>query len=257
MTISNIFKMEMYRNFRDRAYLIIIGVLTGLFAIATGIGISLIQVQGSLQNSGNPLNMLFFFEGLFVFALFLAFVVFAMIYPWHLLSTDYNNRVLSLVVASGVKREKYYFVKLLATLVSNFMAYFVIGFIPVLLFLGFFHKEFIRSVQSIIKGLTLSQSWLTLGNALLSSIAMIILLYFVVILTRGKFWGIFVFLGIRLGLGMISSMILFSLATVTAQSEAGLSSLLMGTNLLSFILVCLEIIIFGLIGFLTLERQNL
>ncbi|AYG01219.1 ABC transporter permease [Lactococcus allomyrinae] len=249
MTVSNIFKMEMYRNFRDRAYLIVISILTVSFAIAASLGIAMIFQA----KSGHETAPLIFLEGPLVFALFIAFAAFSIIYPWHLMSTDYNNKVLSLVVASGVKRSRYYFVKLLATIVTNLLAYFVIGVIPVVLLLGFFHQEFIDFVQTMIHGFTANQGWLLLLNLLVSSIATMVILYFVVILTRGKFWGVFVFLGIRLGLGVVVSSIGLSIASVSGSLTSGL----LGNHWLDFAVSLIEIIIFGFAGLLMLKKQDL
>ncbi len=253
MTISNIFKMEMYRNFRDRAYLIVIAVLTGLFAIAAAIGISLIFQSQNGGSYNTPNLSLVFIEIPFVFALFIALAAFSVIYPWHLLSTDYNNKVLSLVVASGVKRSNYYFVKLLATIVSSLLAYLAIGLIPVVLLLGFFHVQFFDAMQQIVRGLTSGQGWMFIFSSLISSVATMVILYFVVVLTRGKFWGVFVFLGIRLGLGVIISTINLSISSVSGST----TGTLMGSSVSGIIFSLIEIVTFGIIGFVTLKRQDL
>lgn len=250
MTKSNIFKMELYRNFRDKAYLIVIGSLTALFAIASGIGVYLLNTQRDVSTPSS----LVFFEIPFVLALFFGFLAFSIIYPWHLLSTDYNNKVLSLVIASGVKRSNFYFIKILATILSNIIAYLVIGVIPVILLLGFFSSEFINFIQSIITSFTSSDAWLFLFNAVLSGIASIVLLYFVVIITRGKFWGVFVYLGISFAVGIITST--FSLSISAASG--GMTSGIMGQqSWIGLTLSVVEIIAFGLAGYFNLIRQDL
>ena len=254
MTISNIFKMEFYRNFRDKAYLLVIGILTGLFAVATVVGIVLMKLSATTQG---PANMILTsFEFLFVLALSLSLAAFSVIYPWHLLSTDYNNRVLSLVVASGVARKNYYFVKVIATILTNLIAYVAIGLIPVVLLLCFFQHDFVATVQDVVRGFSGTQAFLGLLSLILSTIATMVMLYFVVILTRGKFWGIFVFLGIRLVLGVVlgtfmpSSMTMAFLAVVRTSAA-------MGNNTVSLVVSLVEILVFGFFGFLLLKRQDL
>lgn len=246
MTKSSIFKMEMYRNFRDKAYLIVIAILTGLFALAAGIGVYLFSQDQTLSTS----NTLMIFEATLVIGLFLCTLAFAIVYPWHLLSTDYNNKVLSLVIASGVKRTDYYFVKIFATILTNLMAYLVIGFIPVVLLLGFFNKDFILAVQNIASSFTSSEAWLMLFDTIFSAIAMIVVLYFVVIITRGKFWGIFVYLGINFGISIFSNMITVSLAIFANSSS-------MPTFWVSTFFSVAEIVAFGLAGYLMIKKQDL
>ncbi|WP_054639178.1 hypothetical protein [Lactococcus fujiensis] len=213
MTKTNIFKMELYRNLNDRAYIIVISVLTGLFTLATALGVPLLKGAG-----GHEIQPLLYFEIPFLVALFIAFWAFAIIYPWHLLSTDYNNKVLSLVIASGVKRSNYYFIKIIATILTNMMAYFVIGILPVVILAGFFNAEFVSFVQTFIKGFTMAEGWIILLSLIFSSISSIVIFYFVVIFTKGKFWGIFVYFGISLGLGVVVSTINYSMAFVGTQT---------------------------------------
>lgn len=246
MTKSSIFKMEMYRNFRDKAYLIVIAILTGLSAVAAGIGVYLFSQDHTLSTS----NTLMIFEATLVIGLFLCALAFVVVYPWHLLSTDYNNKVLSLVIASGVKRTDYYFVKIFATILTNLMAYLVIGFIPIVLLLGFFNKGFILAVQNIASSFTSSEAWLMLFDTIFSAIAMIVVLYFVVIITRGKFWGIFVYLGINFGIRIFTNMIALSLAIFASSSS-------MPTFLVSTFFLVAEIVAFGPAGYLMLKKQDL
>ena len=254
MTISNIFKMEFFRNFRDKAYLLVIGILTVLFAVATVVGIVLMKVGAAEQ--GPSMAILLGFEILFALSLFLALALFSVIYPWHLLSTDYNNRVLSLVVASGVARKNYYFVKVIATILTNLLAYVVIGLIPVVLLLGFFQREFVDTMQEVVRGFSGTQAFLGLLGLIFSTIATMVMLYFVVILTRGKFWGIFVFLGIRLMLGVVIGTILPSMFTTVFLSMAR-STTGVGNNTVSLVVSLVEILVFGFLGYLLLKRQDL
>ena len=74
---------------------------------------------------------------------------FSLLYPFRLLNVDYNNKVMGLIFASGVSREKYYFVKVGATLLSCIIATFLILFIPAVTFLTVYTEEFVSAMQNI------------------------------------------------------------------------------------------------------------
>ena len=142
MNSKNIFKMEFYRNFRDKTWLIIIGVMTILSLIDSVLIISLInQTVSSSSEPGRGPSVLIALTVFFTLALVVGIWAFQIIYPFHLLSVDYSNKALSLMIASGVNRMTYYFIKLVATLLSTLLAFFTMFIIPFILILGVYSHQ--------------------------------------------------------------------------------------------------------------------
>lgn len=249
MTVSNIFKMEMFRNFRDKAYLIVIASIAGVGILTTVLGL----IVGEYGGHSVALSSLLIF---LIFSLVIGIPIFSVIYPWHLLSTDYNNKTLALVVASGVKRSNYYFVKMLATIVSSLLAYLVIGIFPVIILMGIYHDPFQEVLWEISKSLTSGFVWAYLFNMILSGIATIVVLYFVTIITRGKFWGIFVYFGIEMAVGIAISMIMTPIIVISAGSGSE-SSGLNGVLMMGYTSAIIQIVAFGLAGFFKIKKQDL
>ena len=110
MNAKNIFKMEFYRNFRDKSWLIVIGVMAILALIDSILIINLIgqTVSGYSHNSAGT-AVLAALTIFFTLALGLGIWAFQIIYQFHLLSVDYSNKALGLMIASGVNRMTYYF----------------------------------------------------------------------------------------------------------------------------------------------------
>lgn len=245
MKPSNIFKMELYRNVRDKAYLIVTGIIALIFVVISILAIVL--AKGGL--TGTPHLIVAVLFGFLMFAGILGFAVFTMIYPYHLLSTDYNNRVLSLVAASGVKRTSYYFVKLLATLVTTLIAYLVIFIIPIVLLFGVYHQQVATFFQNLSGLFNLGQAWVNILYTIISAIAGVVVLYFAVIIVRGKFWSIFIYFGLNMGIGIVESIL-----TASLRAAGGGENLPMAVNI---IVTLLALLIFGFFGMRTLSKQDL
>jgi ABC-type transport system involved in multi-copper enzyme maturation permease subunit len=119
--------MELYKNRNDNTYVLIIGILMAMTALSTFLGIGMIE--GTFDS--NQTNFMTIFILLMVFNV-IGMWAFSLLYPFRLLNVDYNNKVMGLIFASGVSREKYYFVKVGATLLSCIIATFLILFIIIL-----------------------------------------------------------------------------------------------------------------------------
>ena len=113
MKLRDIFKMELYKNRNDKTYILIIGILMAMTALSTFLGIGMIE--GTFDT--NQTNFMAIFVLLMVFSA-IGLWAFSLLYPFRLLNVDYKNKVMGLIFASGVSREKYYFVKVGATLLS-------------------------------------------------------------------------------------------------------------------------------------------
>ncbi|GBG97501.1 hypothetical protein [Lactococcus termiticola] len=252
MNISNIFKMEFYRNFRDRAYLMVTGILALLSLLVCGIWVYLIQTY---QNHDDSAKYIFGIALFLTVTIMAAIWVFTVIYPYHLLSVDYNNKVLALVAASGVKRRSYYLVKVLATILTSLLAYLVIMILPMILFYAFYFDRFLKVANAtlpLITGQALSgQSvgfWLT--SVVVTAVTNIVVLYFAVILLRGRFLAIFLAFAFNMGIGLFSSIVRASLSGVTAgQADAA--------AVVTIVVSVLALLLFGFLGLNKLSKQDL
>jgi len=254
MNAKNIFKMEFYRNFRDKSWLIVIGVMAILALIDSILIINLIgkTVSGYSQNSAGT-AVLVALTIFFTLALGLGIWAFQIIYPFHLLSVDYSNKALGLMIASGVNRVTYYFIKLISTILSTLLALFTILIVPFFLILGVYVRQLSEFLSMVSRSLSLSSVWMVLLNSFAGALASIVILFFVVIMTRGKFWGIFVYLGIAMGIGIILTILTSSINIVSADSQNMMSN----TSLIGIIFSVVEIIAFGLLGLSLIRKQDL
>jgi ABC-type transport system involved in multi-copper enzyme maturation permease subunit len=265
MELKNIFKMEMFKNWSNRPYLIVIAILTAMAAAATFLGVVMIEETFSEKTS----TLLIFLIPLIVFFV-LGLAAFSILFPFHLLNTDYKNRVISLIFASGVSREKYYFVKISATILAYFIAWFVIWLIPIVTF-SFFYDPFDAGnpIQTVIKffaatfqPLAFLQYWeanvfLTVLSVFLSILSNILILTTSVIITKGKVAGIFLYFGFLFALSTIQSMISLPMLLVgaglgTFNSDSYTS--MMNWGIVSSIV---QIAGFALLGLWVLRKQDL
>ncbi|TKU06967.1 ABC transporter permease, partial [Citrobacter sp. TBCS-15] len=67
----------------------------------------------------------------------------------------------------------------------------------------------------VSRSLSLSSVWMVLLNSFAGALASIVVLFFVVIMTRGKFWGVFVYLGIAMGVGIVLTIFTSSINVVS------------------------------------------
>ena len=85
------------------------------------------------------------------------------------------------------------------------------------------------------------------------SLASIVVLFFVVIMTRGKFWGVFVYLGIAMGVGIVLTIFTSSINVVSIDSQNMMSN----NSLIGIIFSVVEIVAFGLLGLSLIRKQDL
>ena len=254
MNSKNIFKMEFYRNFRDKTWLIIIGVMTILSLIDSVLIISLInQTVSSSSEPGRGPSVLIALTVFFTLALVVGIWAFQIIYPFHLLSVDYSNKALSLMIASGVNRMTYYFIKLVATLLSTLLAFFTMFIIPFILILGVYSHQVSEFLSMISDTFSIGNILMLILNSLVGSLASIVILFFVVIMTRGKFWGIFVYLGITMAIGIVVVIFTSSIAVYSSNSLNAIPN----TSWVGLLLSVIEGLIFGLIGLSFIRKQDL
>jgi ABC-type transport system involved in multi-copper enzyme maturation permease subunit len=248
MKLTDIFKMELYKNRNDKTYLLIIGILMIMTALSTFFGIGIIEGVIDIKNSSLMSLMM----------LLLAFSVigmwaFSLLYPFRLLNLDYNNKVMGLIFASGVSREKYYFVKVGATILSCFIATFLMLFIPALTFLTVYTEEFVGFMNNIVGEFGFGDIFPFLLMLFCTIMAYYVTLTTAVITTKGKIVGILLFF-------------VFSFAASIVESAVGVQSLSAFNDSMGSIttfyykkalFAIFQIVVFALIGLQVLKRQDL
>ena len=236
MELGHIFKMEMYKNFRDKPYLIMIGIFTisvtilSLFVVSEDFFFNLFHLLGERHAPFLTAFLLL----LTVFTV-LGLLVFALLYPFHLLNLDYKNKVMSLMFASGVSRTKYYFVKIGATILSCYIVAAVI-LLPLML-----STESAVIMEFMFRNILAIVQW-------------VVVMMVAIILTKGSFSGIFLFIGLNLGIGILELILVFALFPVRSLMAFGpVTTSGIPINLMTLIFI----VAFGFLGVFLLRRQDL
>jgi len=247
MELKDIFKMEMYKNRNNKPYLLVIAVLTVMAASLTFLGIAMAEDKIAVE--GTMYGILI---TLIVFTL-LGLGVFSLLYPFHLLNVDYKNRVMSLIFASGVSREKYYFVKICATILTCLIATLVILIIPIVTFLLIYPDVFVRIMQRMIENFGFANIIPFVVMTVFSWLAYYVMLTTSVIITKGKVAGIFLFIGFSFAMSMIHSMFSFPILMSQRLEDFNMNSLFYSSTVFSIV----QIAAFVLIGLAVLRKQDL
>ena len=244
MELKNVFKMEMFKNRNDKPYLLVIAILTAMAAVASIVGVLMIEASSETST-------LVVIEILLAVFTVLGLAVFSLLYPFHLLNVDYKNKVMSLIFASGVSREKYYFVKISATILTCLIATLVILFIPIVTFLLVYPEVFVNMMQQIFKEFTISDIVPFVLMALFSWLAYYVMLTTSVIITKGKVAGIFLYFGFSFAVSTIQS--IFSSPLLLSMENSIINSFFNLATVFSII----QIVAFVLIGLNVLKKQDL
>jgi len=145
--------MELYKNYHDKPYKIVVAILAAMAALS-----SIILLIGYLSSD---LSDMFIGTGgsmlvLLLVSTWIGVCVFSILYPFHLLNTDYKNKVMSLIFASGVSREHFYLVKVGATILSTLIALAAIFLIPFILLVVANPEFVVEVVQNLFEAFELS-----------------------------------------------------------------------------------------------------
>ena len=257
MELKNIFKMEMFKNRNDKPYLLVIAILTVMAAVASIVGVSMLQMRCA------DMETLYILEILLAVFTGIGFAVFSLLYPFHLLNVDYKNRVMSLIFATGVSRGKYYFVKISATILSTLLATLVILFVPMVTFLIAYPDTFVEVVRYILKEFNTANILAFVLSSTIGLVANIVMLTTAVIITKGKTSGIFLFFGFLVIASMVQSPIQMSVLLPSFFGTTHVGGGFSSTNFynvtfyLDAAFSILKVIVFALIGLNVLKKQDL
>ena len=226
MSAWNVFKMELFKGVNDRVNLIIMFVL---------MAINMIGGLLAVNNTFNVMVMTLFSVSV------MASMLFLFVYPYQMARQDYKNRVMSLLIASGMSRVQYYFVKVGATLIFAFANLVLVVIIPVLVVLASYDISVIADIFNI----TIAFDDVMVILLIISTFLYIFfMLMTAVIISRGRAYTIFVFLGLLFGMSMITSVFHYSQGVLHATYA-------------SLITQFISMILMGAIGIFVLKRQDL
>ena len=239
MKLWNVFRMEIFKNLHDRANLFIMLMLMCLNII----GGIIISNQNWLFREPSGFELMIIW--LLVFSV-LCTVAFLFIYPYQMARTDYKNNVMSLMIASGVSRVQYYFVKIGATLLFSFLSVTFLVIFPLLIVLivngeivtAYEFADFYWNISDIggVLGLLIT-GWLSAFSTLMTA----------TIMTKGKSVTFFVFFGL---------LIIASQLAVIVQGILGINRW-QASNMVTIVQYLITMAVMGLIGILILRKQDL
>ncbi|MDR1680110.1 MAG: hypothetical protein LBR81_10120 [Prevotellaceae bacterium] len=240
--------MEIFKNRNDKAYIRIIAILTAMAAAASIIGI----IMASTNNTN---NVLIATEILLTTFTMIGIAIFSFLYPFHLLNVDYKNKVISLIFAGGVSRKQYYFVKIGATILSCLIAFFIILFIPIMIWLVAYPAEFTELIRNIFRNFKPEDISSFMLASILGLIANIVMLTTAVIISKGKITGIFLYLAFSFIVSIVQGFFMpdnISLFMIN-NTDMEISQYFYQTA----IFAVFQIIAFTFIGLRVLDKQDL
>ncbi|WP_276421177.1 ABC transporter permease [Lactococcus garvieae] len=255
MNAKNIFKMEMYKNIMDKTYMIVLAVFISLSLLLNFSWLAVSLTNIDFQNF--PI-LLTFLSITTVFAI-IGLAIFSLLYPFHLLNIDYKNKVMSLMIASGVSRVKYYFVKIGTTILTQLIALFLILVVPFVTFF-IFNQETVFSLFRSLDLLVHSADIFTgLLSFILGLIAMMVTMALAVIITRGSTSGLFVYIAFNFASRILQTVLmsLFFLFLAQGGTSDFSTSFVSNNSFFSIGYHIIEIFVFGLIGIFYLRKQDL
>jgi len=244
MTVQRIIKMEFFKFFHEKAYLLAFGIMALINIIWTVVTINVESIDALLGSSAD----IEVFLMLSLFLLIIANFILLYWYPFHILSVDYNNDVLALMMASGIKRKHLFYAKLVATICLSVLAALVLLLIPAIIF--------VLKLQLSSSLWTMMTYSITKGHAVLYVIDLIIgylttvtLMLLACTWMRGAKKAILVFIGLTWVYQLVTNLIV-NLVPIADTNITGHYCLVYG----------LEIIAMILFGYLTqrmMAKQNL
>jgi len=218
MTGKMIFKMEMFKFWKDKAYLfsaLAIGILNTIVTlIALAVVSNMANGDMYYSETAEALIGVLFLVG---FLLILGSGLFMFIYPFRAVSADYKNNVMALMVASGVNRTKLYFAKIGAIILAALILAMVISLVPIILITVRISTEVglaqvVDAIAEVWQFFDMSAVQI-LVNSILSYLQALILIIFVCIWLKGSNLSFLLFIGLSIAISIVSGILnLFSIA---------------------------------------------
>ncbi len=258
MTGKLIFKMEMYKFFQNRSFLITAGII-GLLNIFSTISLINAIDNGASDDLSIVLVALVPLQ-------YLASILIMMIYPLQAVTIDYKNNVMAMMVASGVNRRKLYFAKVGAIILSSIILTAIMVLIPIIIFTAKINAEIgldrvFEEFSDVFSSVDLNIPLLIL-LVITTYLAGLLLMVFCSILSRSVGKAILVFLGVSFVYRLVfillvntsSNVVYYNSFDGANEVDASALNSLFGT---ASIINAVFIALFIFISLKTLERQNL
>ncbi|MTD40330.1 hypothetical protein GIX45_17240 [Erwinia sp. CPCC 100877] len=252
MTGKLIFKMELFKFLRDKSFLIAAGVIGVLNIIFTLLALSAFNITDSYYDSSSTAAMIGTLAIIWVI-LVMGNIIFAYIYPFHMLSMDYKNNVMAMMVASGVNRRKLFFAKVGAIFICTIALTLAITLIPLILCAVKIVQE--GGWNDFVKGFTTVFYYTDLSvvklifSGIFGYINMLMLIAAACIIMKGKNLSFMLFIGFN----MLNSLVTGILSTITIAFDFSLN----GVYTFQLLLTIISTVVFGYISLRVLEKQNL
>lgn len=254
MTGLLIFKMELFKFMNDKKYLIAIGVL-GILNTLTTLFYSFLFTTTSHLAADSPLvlfsNVMIFVSVLLMFAN----IIFIFLFPFHVLSIDYKNNVMAMMIASGVNRSKLFLSKIAAVLVLTFGVLFIVGIGPTIIvviqeIIGGQINQFFNDLQDFLNYFKFDFDILgIIFRAVATTLNLVVMMTAATILMKGRNTAIIV----SIGFNMLNSFVINMFSNFAFTIDVSLENLPLITGFISIV----SIAIFSFLGLLALQRQNL
>ncbi|MGX4686398.1 ABC transporter permease [Vagococcus sp. JNUCC 83] len=251
MTASQIFKMELFKYVRDKTYILATGILA-IINIFVTIYFTYV-IDNYTQNSGLFNDYFFGFMIVFLVLTIIANTIFMFLYPFHLVSMDYKNNVMSMLVSSGVNRTQLFFAKIGAMFLWNIILTFILVFIPFALI--FFKILQVADIQSIFSGFMAGinmagYSFLgMIASSFVSYINSLVIIATATIILKGNNLTFFLFIG----LGMLQSAVTSLLSFIPLALNFSTTGIMIMNNLIVVVMT----LMFVLISLQFMKTQNL
>lgn len=255
MTAKMIFKMEMFKFYKDKPYIIAAAILALLNIVVTSIAVN---ATGNFINSGfnmgSNANEAFLTTLVTVTPLLvIGNAVFMFVYPFHSVAVDYKNNVMAMLFASGVNRKNLYFAKVGAIVLSTILLSISISLIPIIILTvkltnGVDFKEILDALSRFIEFIdTNFVSVLLLG--ILSYVNMVVMIVFASIFQKGAKLTFLVYVGLSMLVSMVKGV--FNLIPLSMNISAS------GTLVFQIIWVIASLALFTFGSLKLLETQDL
>lgn len=244
MTVQRIIKMEFFKFFHEKTYLWTFGIMSIINILWTILSINSENISSMLGSSTGFAMFLMLSLFLLIFANFILLYW----YPFHVLSVDYNNDVLALMMASGIKRKHLFYAKLVVAICLSVLAALALLLIPTIILA--FKMQLTGSMWYMLTySLTKGHAVLYVIDLIIGYLTTVTLMILACTWMRGAKKAILVFIGLTWVYRLVTTLII-NLIPIADTNVTGHYCLVYG----------LEIIAMILFGYLTqrmMAKQNL
>ncbi|MGX7013245.1 hypothetical protein [Vagococcus silagei] len=254
MTGLLIFKGEFFKYFNEKKYLLTMLILFVFNTLSVFYFKYLSSLSDQAVDSSSDVFAAFIaLFGLLFFTSYIATFVFMFYYPFHLLSMDYKNNVMALLVASGVNRTRLFFSKVGAALIWTFAVSVVVFVVPFLVMLMFMIKSADLNfvLYSFLEGFgVFGKSFVEIGfDIILKLLLSTVTLFLATIMLKGRGLSILLFFGLNMATSLVIG--LFNIIPIKLNFS------FLGLRLYTYLTMIIAILVIIVLGLERMKKQNL